>query len=81
MRKVLIEKTVIWFYFVLHLVEHKHKESTQSASNRVHHQVGDNIDGGGDGGQGDGHPAKEGKGGQGGGSRGKDAEHVLQSHP
>ena len=70
-----------FFYFVLHLVEHKHEESTQSASNRVHHQVGDNIDGGGDGGQGDGHPAKEGKGGQGGGSRGKDAEHVLQSHP
>ena len=70
-----------FFFFILHLVEHKHKESTQSASNRVHHQVGDNIDGGGDGGQGDGHPAKEGKGGQGGGSRGKDAEHVLQSHP
>merc|ERR1712037_985479 len=63
------------------LVEDKHEERSQATSDRVHHDVGDHIDGSGDGGQGEGHPAKEGEGGKRGRGWGEDAQHVLQRHP
>ena len=37
------------------LVQEEHEESPQSTSDRVHHEVGDHIDGSGDGGQGERH--------------------------
>ena len=63
------------------LVEHKHEEGSKTSSHRVHYDVGHNIDCGGDGCKGEGHPSHQGQGGHRGRGRGKDAEHVLQSHP
>ena len=48
-------RIVFYVIFLSNLVEDKHEESPQATSNRVHHDVGDHIDGSGDGGQGEGH--------------------------
>ena len=51
----LTKSTIIACIFLSNLVEQKHEESPQATSDRVHHDIGDHIDGGGDGGQGEGH--------------------------
>ena len=48
-------RIVFYVIFLTNLVEDKHEESTQATSDRVHHDIGDHIDGSGDGGQGEGH--------------------------